>query len=69
MEHSEPTYAIVLSGDVEPNNGPVASNQENHTDEKAELHDAGQTGGRGGGRMQRVGDKWMFVRDVESGTP
>lgn len=69
VEHSEPTYAIVLSGDVEPNNGPVASNQENHTDEKAELHDAGQTGGRGGGRMQRVGDKWMFVRDVESGTP
>ncbi|KAI9456927.1 hypothetical protein HD554DRAFT_1835330 [Boletus coccyginus] len=34
----------------------------NDQDEK--LHDL--AGGKSGGRMQRVGDKWMFVRDVEA---
>lgn len=69
-EQSEPSCAIVLNGDVEPSDSPAANNQSmvlNHSDDKSESHDStaegGQTEGRGGGRMQRVGDKWVFVRD------
>lgn len=69
-EDSEPSCAIVLNGDVEPSDSPEAEDHpmaQNHSDEPSELHDsmanAEQTGGSGGGRMQRVGDKWMFVRD------
>ncbi|KAG8220999.1 hypothetical protein J3R82DRAFT_2508 [Butyriboletus roseoflavus] len=64
---SEPSCAIVLNGDDEPSDDPAA-NEQYHSDEQGELHDptenAGQMGGRGGGgRMQRVGDKWKFVRE------
>lgn len=68
-EEAEPSCAIVLNGDVEPSDDPAndQSMAQNHSDEQHELHDptadAGQTDGRGG-RMQRVGDKWMFVRDA-----
>jgi len=55
-EQCEPSYAVALHGDVEP---PAGNDQ----DEKNMLHDS--AGGKSGGRMQRVGDKWMFVRDVE----
>ena len=59
-EEPEPSYAIVLNGDVEPPAGHDPSMAQDHSDENSE------SGGRGGGRMQRVGDKWMFVRDAES---
>jgi protein NRD1 len=60
-EQSEPSCAIVLNGDVEPDDESMAQDP---SDEPSELHDS--TGGSGGGQMQRVGDKWMFVRAVEA---
>ena len=68
MGQSEPaSYAVDLNGDIESSNADNPPMGQNHTDEENELHEPGQTGGRGG-RMQRVGDKWVFVRDAESGT-
>ncbi|KAG6381677.1 hypothetical protein JVT61DRAFT_278 [Boletus reticuloceps] len=55
-EQSDAT--IVLNGDVADNGQSMV--QDGHD----EQHDS--AGGSCGGRMQRVGDKWMFVKDVES---
>ncbi|KIK98187.1 hypothetical protein PAXRUDRAFT_717466 [Paxillus rubicundulus Ve08.2h10] len=57
MQQSDPTYAISIS--------------EDHPNGQADFHDltsaVSQKGGGAGGRMQRVGDKWVFVRDPASG--
>ncbi|KAG9313047.1 hypothetical protein JVU11DRAFT_6487 [Chiua virens] len=54
-EQAEPsTYAVVLNDDVEPSNGSAVHHQ-----------DSGEQHVGRGGRMERVGDKWVFVRDVD----
>ncbi|KAF8845101.1 hypothetical protein BDN67DRAFT_962030 [Paxillus ammoniavirescens] len=75
MQESEPTYAIVLNGDGDRSPGQMeASGQsisEDHPNGQADFQDltsaASQKGGGVGGRMQRSGDKWVFVRDPASG--
>ncbi|KAH0836719.1 hypothetical protein J3R83DRAFT_8448 [Lanmaoa asiatica] len=68
-EQPEPSCAIILNGDVEPSDGPEANNQslaQDHSDEQSELYDSTTNASARGnnGRMQRIGDKWMFVRDA-----
>ena len=56
---TQATDAIVLGGDDtnSPKNTSISSNQK----PTPTLHES-QTSGSGSGRMQKVGDKWVFVR-------
>ncbi|KAF9223989.1 hypothetical protein BS17DRAFT_766664 [Gyrodon lividus] len=65
QQYSEPTYAIVLNGDDDQSTGEMEASSQSISEDHPNFQDltsnATQRGG-GGGRMQRVGDKWIFVR-------
>lgn len=63
MEQTEPSYAVVLNGDAESSDDPMANDKLMGQNKVEDTLDGGE---KSGGRMQRVGDKWMFVRDVET---
>ncbi|KIJ65585.1 hypothetical protein HYDPIDRAFT_110702 [Hydnomerulius pinastri MD-312] len=76
--HSEATDAIVLGGDDDQtlqSSGPMEEDDQSipngYSSGQNELHGlnstAGQNSGGAGGRMQRVGDKWVFVKELASG--
>ncbi|KAF8967598.1 hypothetical protein BDZ97DRAFT_1916551 [Flammula alnicola] len=63
-DHSQATDAVVL-GEGSASNEKQYNNTVNGGQIRSPTDDHGPTGSSAGGRMQRVGDKWVFVR----GTP